>query len=250
MIDDSDPDTVQTPTFVLTQRRDALDEPWHASGHIQFVQVVEGVLTVHAENGRWAVPPHHGLWLPAGVLHRVSSQRPVLLRTLFVAADALRVPVHCEVVSVDPLVGELLCAASRFAADHSQDGEEARLFSVIADRLRRLEPAPLGLRYPRDPRIARITDALSADPADAQVLDDFARVAGVTARTAARLFVKETGLTFGRWRQQLRLLIALQRLGAGASVTRAALEVGYTDVSSFIAVFKDALGETPARYFR
>jgi AraC-like DNA-binding protein len=40
------------------------------------------------------------------------------------------------------------------------------------------------------------------------------------------------------------------RLGAGASVTQVALEVGYSDVSSFIAVFKDALGETPARFFR
>jgi AraC-like DNA-binding protein len=48
----------------------------------------------------------------------------------------------------------------------------------------------------------------------------------------------------------LRLLVALEKLGAGASVTQVALEVGYNDVSSFIAVFRDALGETPARYFR
>jgi AraC-like DNA-binding protein len=39
-------------------------------------------------------------------------------------------------------------------------------------------------------------------------------------------------------------------LGAGDSVTRVALEVGYGDVSSFIAVFKAAMGDTPARYFR
>ena len=74
--------------------------------------------------------------------------------------------------------------------------------------------------------------------------------AGVTARTAARLFVKETGQTFGQWRQQLRLLVALEHLGGGASVTQVALEVGYSDVSSFIAVFRDAFGDTPARYFR
>jgi AraC-like DNA-binding protein len=81
-------------------------------------------------------------------------------------------------------------------------------------------------------------------------LDDFAEAASITARTAARLFTKETALTFGRWRQQLRLLTALVRLAAGASVTQVALDVGYSDVSSFIAVFKDALGETPARFFR
>jgi AraC-like DNA-binding protein len=41
-----------------------------------------------------------------------------------------------------------------------------------------------------------------------------------------------------------------ERLGAGESVSTVALDVGYEDVSSFIAVFKSALGETPARYFR
>ena len=91
---------------------------------------------------------------------------------------------------------------------------------------------------------------LASDGAEPAVLDNLAASAGVTSRTAARLFVKETGQTFGQWRQQLRLLVALERLGAGASVTQVALEVGYSDVSSFIAVFRDTFGDTPARYFR
>jgi len=95
-----------------------------------------------------------------------------------------------------------------------------------------------------------VAEALSKNPADGRKLDELCKNTGLTERTAARLFVKETGLTFGKWRQQLRLLAALERLGAGESVTSAALEVGYADVSSFIAVFKAALGETPAKYFR
>jgi AraC-like DNA-binding protein len=70
------------------------------------------------------------------------------------------------------------------------------------------------------------------------------------ARTAARLFVKETGLTFGEWRQQLRLLIGMQWLSQGQGVTAVALGVGYQDVSAFITAFKRAFGATPARYFR
>ena len=57
-------------------------------------------------------------------------------------------------------------------------------------------------------------------------------------------------MTFGRWRQQLRLHAALERLGAGESVTAVAFEVGYADVSAFIDAFKSVMGETPARYFR
>jgi AraC-like DNA-binding protein len=57
-------------------------------------------------------------------------------------------------------------------------------------------------------------------------------------------------MTFSKWGQQLRLLLELERLGCGESVTNVALEIGYSDVSSFIAVFKAAPGTTPAQYLR
>ena len=81
-------------------------------------------------------------------------------------------------------------------------------------------------------------------------LEVWTRKAGVTLRTAARLFRRETGMGFGQWRLQLRLLTALEQLAEGDAVSNVALNVGYTDVSSFIAVFKAALGQTPAKYFR
>ncbi|WP_420353967.1 helix-turn-helix domain-containing protein [Paenirhodobacter sp.] len=71
--------------------------------------------------------------------------------------------------------------------------------------------------------------------------------AALTERTAARLFVKETGLTFGRWRQHLKLQVALEHLSDGSSVTEAAFAVGYSDVSSFIAAFRQLFGTTPSR---
>jgi AraC-like DNA-binding protein len=108
----------------------------------------------------------------------------------------------------------------------------------------------LHLPHPESPALQRIAAALAADPADGRTLDQWCAGAGLTVRTAARRFVAETGMTFGRWRQQLRLLAALERLGAGESVTTVALEVGYEDVSAFIAAFKAAMGETPAQYFK
>ena len=56
-------------------------------------------------------------------------------------------------------------------------------------------------------------------------------------------------MTFGRWRQQLRLLHALRLLAAGQPVTNVALDVGYESPSAFIAMFKRALGKTPSCYF-
>ena len=57
-------------------------------------------------------------------------------------------------------------------------------------------------------------------------------------------------MTFGRWQQQARLLRALEILAGGHPVTAVALEVGFETPSAFIAMFKRAMGTTPARYFR
>ncbi len=57
-------------------------------------------------------------------------------------------------------------------------------------------------------------------------------------------------MTFGKWRQQLRLLHALQRLAAGEKVIGAALEAGYGSTSAFISMFRKQLGTTPTRYFK
>lgn len=74
-------------------------------------------------------------------------------------------------------------------------------------------------------------------------------MAGASARTLARIFREETGMTFGHWRQQIRLLAALERLAGGEAVTIVALECGYESPSSFIAMFRRALGVTPGKYF-
>ena len=69
-------------------------------------------------------------------------------------------------------------------------------------------------------------------------------------RTLERLFQKETGMTFGKWRQQLRLLHARRLLAAGQPITAVALSVGYESAIAFIASFRHFFGTTPARYFR
>ncbi|WP_233805368.1 AraC family transcriptional regulator [Paraburkholderia sp. HP33-1] len=257
-----DPDGIEQAVFVVGERHAALDEPWRAHRRARLIHVNEGVLTVRTDSGRWVVPPARALWIVANTLHRLHATRPVQLYSLYVATDsaldaaadpardAQPLPAQSGALIPDALVQALLAAAADLPHDRPPDEPARRLLQVLLDRVAGLPAAPLGLNWPGDPRAQRIADALSANPAQSLVLEELAAAAGVTARTAARLFAKETGQTFGQWRQQLRLLAALEHLGAGESVTQVALEVGYSDVSSFIAVFRDAFGDTPARYFR
>ncbi len=245
-----DPDKVQRPIFVLSERYDATVGPWHRHERAQFIHASTGVLTVTTTTGLWVVPPQRAVWILPGELHRVATTEGFHLRTLYAQPGAAPVPERCCVVNTDPLLDALLVEASAFGADYPLDGPEARLMQVIADRLPRLDVVHSYLPRPRDARLLRLTQQLEDHPADSSTLHRLAPQCGMSARTAARLFQAETGLTFAQWRQQLRMLMAIAGLSTGHSVARVATDVGYTDTSSFIAVFKDAFGNTPARYFR
>jgi AraC-like DNA-binding protein len=76
-----------------------------------------------------------------------------------------------------------------------------------------------------------------------------ARRFGLGIRTVQRGFIEETGLSLGRCRRHARLMHALRRLGAGASVKSVALESGDRTPSAFVAAFRASLNTTPGRYF-
>lgn len=101
---------------------------------------------------------------------------------------------------------------------------------------------------PRDKRLQRLCSALLAAPGDQRTLEHWAGSANASPRTLARLFVTETGLTFGAWRQQARVLEAMGRLSGGQSVTDVALDLGYDSVSAFSAMFRRASGLSPSAY--
>ena len=67
-------------------------------------------------------------------------------------------------------------------------------------------------------------------------------------RAFTRAFRKETGLSFGAWRQQACLLIALPRLAAGEAVTTIALDLGYESPAAFTTMFKRLVGVAPSHY--
>jgi len=75
-----------------------------------------------------------------------------------------------------------------------------------------------------------------------------AKSVNASSRTLARRFQSETGLSFGAWRQQARVLEAMGRLGGGAPVTQVAFDLGYESVSAFSAMFRRAAGASPSRY--
>jgi AraC-like DNA-binding protein len=222
----------------------------HRHGRCQLVHASTGVMTVTTDDGTWVVPPQRAVWVPAGIDHEIRMTGLVTMRTLYVRGDAAAaLPPSCRVVTITPLLRELILAAVGLAQPYALGGPEERLVRVMLDELLVMEEAPLHLPAVGDDRLLAITEALQANPGDDRTLDDWSREAGASARTIARLFVAETGMTFAGWRQQLRLARALELLAGGRAVTEVAVELGYSSPSAFTAMFRRALGRTPGRYF-
>jgi AraC-like DNA-binding protein len=99
-------------------------------------------------------------------------------------------------------------------------------------------------------RLVRIAEIFIRNPCDSRTLAQLCRVSGASKRSIERLLQQEIGMTFGKWRQQLRMMQGMRLLAEGAKVTHAAFECGYSTPSAFISMFRKVLGTTPSSYFR
>ena len=225
--------------------------PLHFHDRDQLVYASSGVMTVGTETGIWIVPPHRAVWIPKSVPHTITMSGDVAMRTLYLKPRlATSLPRNCGVVNVSALLKELILCCCGAGALRGRVTTERHLIDVILDQLHAIELVPLQLPGLSDPRAKRVAAALLAEPADSRSLDEMCRSSGASRRTVERLYRHETGMTLGKWRQQLRLMHAMRLLAEGAKVTHAALASGYSSASSFVAAFHKVLGTTPTRYLR
>jgi AraC-like DNA-binding protein len=221
----------------------------HRHARAQLIYATVGTMRVSTDNAVWAVPPQRALWMPAGVRHSIVMSGDVTMRTLYLRRDAAAgMPDVCRVLPVSPLLRELIVRATELPMRYDERGAAGHVVALILYELHRERSLPLELPMPRDKRLRRLCMALLASPGDQRTLQAWAQAANASPRTLARLFVSETGLTFGAWRQQARVLEAMGRLGGGQAVTDVALDLGYESVSAFSAMFRRASGVSPSAY--
>lgn len=221
----------------------------HAHPRAHIIQPTRGALWAVTPEGRWLVPTHQALWIPPHVHHDVYSQAAAAARMIFVdPAFSSPLPDRAGTVLVSPLLAQLLPRALGYGNDYPADGPAARLARVMLDELAALEVAPFLLPGSGDHRLARVMERLRSAPGAPTGLAELAHGTGASARTLARLFKAETGMTFRDWRTRLHLMESIERLARGATVTEVALDLGYASTSSFVYMFRSHLGVPPGRY--
>lgn len=230
---------------------DTLVEP-HVHDWCQFVFARRGIMHVRISDSTLIVPPQFGMWIPSNTRHSVWASGDVDLESLYIDTSEMLLSVsRCRVVVVSELVREFIhYACSRIGENYDQSGNDGRKVEVLLDLLGELPDAPLNLPMPIDEKLLRMCEQIHEDPSSPHVIGDWAKELYVSERTLARHFLRETGMTFHAWKQRLKLLRSLELLKDGNSVTKIALDLGYSSTSAYIYAFKALFGRSPKQFYR
>jgi AraC-like DNA-binding protein/mannose-6-phosphate isomerase-like protein (cupin superfamily) len=227
--------------------RDGFEIAPHHHARDQLVYAVTGVMRLRTETEAWIVPPDRAVYLPARTTHSIGIRGQVEMRTLYIARDAHDdLPAAPTVLEVSPLLRELVLALIEEPVIYDEQGRGGAMAYLIFAEIARARRLGLVIPMPRDPRLLRVCNALLADPASRLTLEGWVDVAGASARTLARLFETELGLSFAVWRQRVRFHSALEAIVAGEPIARVAERNGYRSSSAFSAAFRKAMGQAPS----
>lgn len=219
----------------------------HSHGWGQVTYAAQGVIRVTVGNSTWIVPPLRAIWIPPNATHEIVTLEKAQLRALYVHASATPFQcTECLVLDISALLRELIIALSLI---DRAGPRESMLSALILDELAHSSTLPIRVSLPADKRLKVLCETLIADPATTLTLEQWAHRVGASERTLARLFEQDLGMTFGQWRQQMRLAHAAPLIARGLPLSRVAAELGYASQSAFSAMFKKTFGCSPSSFF-
>lgn len=219
----------------------------HRGGHLIYAD--RGLLRVEAETGQWLVPPTSAVWLRPGVPHRLVVPVDLQAHGIFVNEDVCaKLPASDCVVQVSGLARELIVKLTQLGSQAKATRYAHLLGELLIEELRAPPPLPFHLPWPRDAQMQTVCQTLMRDPGHAATADDWAGKLAMGGKTFHRRFLKSTGMTFGKWRQQLRLMSSLTLLMQGAPITQAALSSGYDSHSAYTTAFRKQFGQPPSDF--
>lgn len=217
----------------------------HQRGQLLFTR--QGCTRITFADHLCLLPPSRAAWIPPGVSHRAIIKQSVDYRSIYLIPALCPVlPQHVCVIEVSPLLHAVLEPIAMAPLDTDwQRGKCAHLLGLCLEEIREAVQQPMLLPLPRDRRLSPLLATLDQLPADLRTLE---QQIGASGRTIGRLFQRETGMSYQQWRQQWRLLRAIELLATGRNIGYCAAQLGFASDSAFIAFFRTSTGMTPGAW--
>lgn len=222
----------------------------HTHAYNQLSFSFSGVTSVTVGDVCYILPPGRAIWIPSNIEHQFHCRNEIRFQTVYVQPQAFNLPNHCRVFEVSPLVRGLIHEVTQFDDTCRDEFREGAIVGLLLGEIERMPDLSIRALIPDDDRLRRVCHAVIRFPADQRDIDDWAAVAGMGRRTFTRAFRLATGMSFGTWRQQVRLMEAASRLSSGEPISTVAYEVGYDSPGAFSTMFLRTFGVPPSAYRR
>ncbi|MDR2299671.1 MAG: helix-turn-helix transcriptional regulator [Comamonas sp.] len=230
-----------------------LEPDWPDSGRHthqlgQLLYSAQGCMRIVLADRLVMLPPTRIAWIPPQTPHRTQMTRVTDYRSLYL--DILRYPGLPQQVQVWTATELLQAVLERLAqlpfATDWQDGPTSRLLQVAFDELQRANSESMVLPLPSDRRLASWLQALGTQvPPPLHVL---AEQIGASSRTITRIFQRDTGMGYLQWRQQWRLMRAIELLTEPSSLQWVAHALDFSTDAAFAGFFRQMTGLPPRSY--
>jgi AraC-like DNA-binding protein len=229
----------------------AVDMGVHDSGHHshrrhQLLFSATGCITIEFEQTLCLLPPRRAAWIPAGTVHRALMRGVLAYRSLYFSTSLPFSGFPLQVIEVNPLLFEVIERMAFWPWDMPAD-QQTSLVTVFGEELQTARSENWRLPFPVDVRLSSWLDDVRKGVLPPR-LNQLAQFIGASERTISRIFIKDTGMSYQRWRQQWRALKAIELLAEEENISNVAQQLEFISDSAFIAFFRQHTGFTPTRY--
>lgn len=217
----------------------------------QVLHPASGIVLVKTQYGIWTVPAGRGVWIPALEAHEVDFLSDAYMHSIYLDSQFTEsLPKQCVAINIPKVLYELASYTANIQDSNDTENLAHSLAIVITRLTKDSLDKPLHIPVPTDKILNHIYTHLINQPSDQRTIEAWAATTGFSSRTLTRKLRQQTGMTFRRWRQQIRLVTALEKLSRNEKVTTVAYDVGYETTSAFINAFRQNFGETPKEFLK
>ncbi len=239
-------DAMIEPVVGIASRLVRHDSGWHQHEKGQLLFAKSGTMRITLDAGMSVLPPQRLAWIPPFCRHRVVLNEVVGYRSIYLDTNVFaHLPNEHMIWAMTPLLQAILenIALSAWSCDWFNDTRQAHWLNVLWDELVFAKQDKILLPLPDDYRLQKIS-WLILPP----LLKDLANQVGASEKTITRVFKQQTGMGYQAWRQQWRLLKAIELLYANRPLMEIADILGFTNDSAFAVFFKNMTGQTTMQY--
>lgn len=208
-----------------------------------------GIIELNTGNLQLISPYNYVIWVPANMPYTVHTNHPNGYICFYIENSFLLNPpkIPCLILQTT-IIKALFEDFTLRRVSKIIDKWDTCQAEILLERIIQAERHESYLPCSKNSLLSNILQKISSNPGDSTTLKKWATILSCSERSLARLFQRDLGMSFTKWRNRARLLKAIKLLQNNHPPNEIAIELGYSTISAFRATFRKLLGITPEHY--